>query len=544
MVEMQQNQLPITPDQVIDILLRRKWLVIVPLCIALTGGLFMTFYLPRTYFSSTTILVQAQRVPGEYVKSIVSTGISERISTISQQIMSRTNLEKIIDQFGLFETPDSRGVFLEDKIKSLRRKINVKLSRAKGSASSFKISYTGTEPERVMRIANTLASFFMDENLKLREAQAVGTSEFLNSELEKTRKMLIKREQKLSDYRAKYLGGLPDELDSNLRTLDRLQLQLTDKQSMLRQSKIALTTLQGHISEQRRLAATAASSSVTPSGEVIVVENEDEISLRKVEKHLGNLLLKYTEQHPDVIKTQSMLERLKIKIANTTAENKIPLSTPENRMANQTSPSTPILTIQQKMQLSQLKNEISTIKSDISKINENVKSYEKQVEDTPKREQELLSLKRDYANINGVYSSLMDRKLEAELAVNMEKKQKGEQFRILDHARIPEKPVTPNVEKLLIFSMAAGLGLGGAIIFLLEMFDGSIRREEDIETELGLKVLASISPLRQARDILKQRIDWFFFVLTTMYAGVVLCIFVVLNMKGINKVIVFVRSFI
>ena len=209
MPEFNQIQSPIKPNQIIEIILRRKWLIIVSLCVTLTLGVYETFTLPRTYEASTSILVQAQRVPGNYVKSIVSIGINERISTISQQILSQSNIEKIIDQFGLFDDEDAINMYLEDKIKSMRKRIKINLTRARSGTDSFKISFKGKNPERVMRVANTLASFFMDENLKVREAQAVGTSEFLESELGKTRKRLEETEQRLAEYRYRYMEGFP-----------------------------------------------------------------------------------------------------------------------------------------------------------------------------------------------------------------------------------------------------------------------------------------------------------------------------------------------
>ncbi|MBF0467969.1 MAG: protein GumC [Desulfamplus sp.] len=556
MAEMQQLQTPLKPDQIIDIIVRQRWFIIIPLCISLTAGLFLTFTLPRTYSAYTTILVQAQKVPGNYVQSIVSMDLSERISTISQQIMSQTNLEKIIDQFGLYEDKDSQSMYLEDKIKDLRKRIDVKLSRSRNTADAFTISFTGEEPDRVMRIANTLSSFFMDENLKMREAQAVGTSEFLDAELEKTRKRLEDREKALSDYRASYLGGLPDELESNLRTLDRLQQQLTDKQNMLRDARLAVNNLETQMNLTRKMAAQKLeeqSASSSDYRDPAVPETEDEKKLKEAEKILENLQLRYTKSHPDVLKMKAAVKRIKENIASQkldpTGSSSSVTSAEEQKNVRSSSLNSrgeqeiELAIMQQEMQLSQLQNEIEKIESDIVKINEAMVVYQQRVEDTPKREQELLSLKRDYSNIQEVFSSLLNRKLEAELSVNMEKKQKGEQFRILDHARLPEKPISPDVRKLLIFSLAAGLGCGGGIIFLLELLDGSIRRNDDIEKKIGLPILAAIPPLKRTGDRLKNRIELLLFALFLLYALGLFACFAVVNMKGVIKVIEFLKSF-
>lgn len=549
MPEIHQNQLPITPAQVFDILIRRRWIIVIPICITLTVGLYQALTLPRTYMSQTSILVQAQTVPGSYVRSIVSSDINSRISTISQQILSLSNLEKIIDQFGLFEESEgvNKDIYLEDKIEAMRRRITVNLSRVRSGADAFTISYKGGDPERVMRITNTLTSFFMDENLKLREAQAIGTSEFLDAELEKTRIKLVEREQQLSSYRMQNLGGLPDELDTNLRTLDRLQRQLTDKQSMLRETKNVLNSLNAQFAQANEMAAQGMEDQFDFSdfGDDVGFGNGDEERLADLEKNLEDILLRYTLQHPDVRRLEVIIEKLRKKIEVAKQEQQAEDLNPlEEDAFKVVEPGMNFAAMQQKAQITQMNREVQIIESETKNIQEKMVVYQKRVENTPKREQEMLSLKRDYGNIQNVYNSLLDRKLEAELSVNMEKKQKGEQFRILDHARIPEKPISPDVKKMLIFSIIGGLGASGGIIFLLEMFDSSIRRDEDIEDKLGLRILASIPPLKDSKSILKKRLDILFISLTAAYAFVMLAGFVILNEKGIDRVINFTKSII
>lgn len=527
----------IKPEQVFEILVRRRWFILIPLCIALTLGLFLTLTANKTYKSSTLILVQQQSVPTEYVRSVVTSSINQRINTISQQILSRSNLEKIIDQFGLYEDADT--MYLEDKIAGMRRRIHVKIERARHGAEAFSISFQGSDPRKVMRIANTLASFFMDENLKVREAQAIGTSEFLDSELEKTRRRLEVREKKLSVYRSKYLGGLPDELETNLRTLDRLQEQLASKNDLLRESKNSLSLLDAQISETQR----SASQETYVSGDGISgttgqFSSENEEKLYLAEKAHEELLTSYTEKHPDVVKLKKTIENLKNAMEKETSPSQAmdgdkPVS-PRERKING---------VMAQMQLSRKQgvSDISNIKADIQAIEKQMKLYQARVEETPKRELELQSLKRDYNNIRDIFNSLLDRKLEAELSVNMEKKQKGEQFRILDHARLPEKPISPDIKKFFLLSLVAGLGIGAGIIFLLEFFDSAIRRDEQLEDDLGLTILANIPRLQVPGDKKKWRLETTGFVLAGFYMLLVLSFFIILNLKGLDRTITFIK---
>ncbi|MCA1785069.1 MAG: protein GumC, partial [Desulfobacteraceae bacterium] len=198
--------------------------------------------------------------------------------------------------------------------------------------------------------------------------------------------------------------------------------------------------------------------------------------------------------------------------------------------------------MQQEAQLKQVKTEISKLESDIAKLEQQMQMYEKRVEDAPKRELEMQSMKRDYANIQGVYNSLLDRQLEAEMSMNMEKKQKGEQFRILDHARLPEKPISPNVKMLFLLSLAAGLGAGAGIVFLLEFFDNTIRSEDVIEKDLGLTLLARIPPLKKSGQKKKAALEWTLFTCVSLYAVMFLGFFTILNWKGLDRTIDFIKN--
>ncbi|WP_319574749.1 GNVR domain-containing protein [uncultured Desulfobacter sp.] len=542
-----QSQAQIKPDYIIDVLIRGRWFLIVPLCISLTLGLGMTLTANKTYEASTMILVQPQRVPTSYIRSVVSSDINQRISTISQQVLSRSNLEQIIDQFGLFE--DSTGMYQEEKISGLRKRIKVKTERARQGAESFSISFTGSEPQRVMRIANTLASYFMDENLKVREAQAIGTSEFLDSELEKTQKRLEEKEQKLAAFRAKYLGGLPDELETNLRTLDRMQKQVTDKAILLREVNNSISQLDSQISSMA-----ATNDGFGTGGDDFLSfdfdesqEEGDDPALQAAQEKYDALLLRYTEKHPDVKKLKRIIEKLKKDIEAAKAEDQSSAGSEEDVLPDMGEDVLPGMgwdpVAPLKAQRAQLVVEANNIQAEVSAIQEKMKIYQQRVEDTPKRELEIQSLKRDYGNIQDIYNSLLDRKLEAELSVNMEKKQKGEQFRILDYARLPEKPISPNVKMMFLLSVAGGLGLGGGVLFLKELLTFSvIRRDDQIETELGLPILASIPPLQKPGARTKQKIEWIMFICCCSYSAVFLAFFAILNQKGLDRTINFIKT--
>jgi polysaccharide chain length determinant protein (PEP-CTERM system associated) len=521
----------IKPEDIIEIVLRRRWFIIIPFCFSIIAGIYLSFTLPKVYRASTLILVQAQRVPTNYVRSVISAGIESRLSTISQQIMSRTNLENIIDQFNLFSDPQHEKMYMEDKIEDIRKRISVDIRSQRG-ADTFAISYEGADPEKVVSISNTLATYFIDENLKVREAQAIGTTDFLDDELNNIKTKLEKLEEALRLYRKKFMGELPEQLESNLRILDRLQEQLIEKQKSLRNTKNMLLAFEKQISELQNMQNDV---SMFSTDDLVEFETDDSTEVDQLREQLSILKTRYTDKHPDVMRLNRMIAELEEQIDQELSESE------ENEEEVFSGNNYQELQIAQRNEIT---NEIKTIEADISKIQEQITIHQKRVENTPKREQEILSLKRDYANIKGTYDSLLKGKLDAAISVNMEKKQKGEQFRILDPARLPEKTVKPSMKRLFAMTLFAGLLVGCGLVFLLEYLDTSFRRPEDIDSLLGLPVIAILPSVMHPEDIKRKRLNLFLSVFSIIMTSFLLAGFAVLSFKGVDQTLEFVRSFI
>lgn len=434
----------------VDIISRRRWLIIIPLLISGIVGLYFALTLPKQYTATTLIAVQSQRVPRDYVQSLVTEDITSRITTLRQEILSRTNLEKIISQFNLFSEPKQQNMFMEDKVAQLQQRITISIGRSSPRdrrANSFWITYEGSSPEQVSAITNTLASLFIDENLKIREAQALGTSDFLQQELSSMKDRLEQTETALRNYRFQHMGELPDQLDSNLRILDRLQRELADKEESLRDAKMRLVALNEQpLNEDRRN-----------------FRDYGKLSFDQLQAELTSLQSRYTDKHPDIILLKQLIA--------------------EAQSGNPQRESEAII---------ETRNEIVELEEDIKNIHNQIATYNRRVENAPQREADLLSLKRNYNNMRASYKDLLDRKLEAEIAVNMELKQKGEQFRIIDPARTPARPTLPDIQKLLGIALATGLGVGAGLCLVLEYLTPVFRRPDEIEAFLGIPLIATI----------------------------------------------------
>lgn len=524
---MSENQLKITPEFIIDLGIRRRWLILIPLFFALVIGLYFAFTLPRIYEARTLILIEPQRVPQNYVQSIVSAEASDRINTLSQQIMSRTNLEKIIANFNLFSDPKQAGMYDEDKIKSLTERIDVRVTRDRRGADAFSISFKGQDPQKVMQVTNALANSFIDENLKVRESQAIGTSDFLDSELLAMRQKLEHVEEGIKEYRRRYMGELPEQLDTNLRILDRLQENLSDRQQSIRAAKARLADLNSQ--------AMSRPQQVVVIGSDQQRANEGSASLEELQAQLENLSSRYTPKHPDILRLKKLIADLEAKQNANIADGS----------SNDEQQNVPVVRIspQLRQQIAEVKREIQMEKGELQHLKNQIVVLQKRVEKTPKREQELLSLRRDYQNIQSSYDSLLERKLEADIAVNMERKQKGEQFRIIDPAKMPQKPVSPNMTKLLLLAVAGGLGIGGGLAFLLEILNTSFRKPDDIEDCFGLPVLVNMPQIYKPRQALIRKLDIIGSGIVSFFAAGLLGIFALICLKGAEPFIDAVKKF-
>ena len=527
---MQNMPQSISPEHILEIIIRRRWLLIIPFCIALMIGIYFALTLPKIYMSSTLILVQPQRVPSNYVKPIVSSDIASRLRTISQQILSQTNIQRIIDQFRLFTEPEQKNIFIEDRIEAVRNRIKVNVSQS----NTFSVSFKGREPAKVRDIANALATYFIDENLKVRESQALGTSTFLDDELESLRGKLEEKEEALRQYRKNYMGELPDQLQTNLSMLRRLSENLIEKQKVLRESKSALNSMQTQISESQKV------QSMLPFEDFDLGESgiQESAQLSHLKKSLAALKMRYTDQHPDVARLKSMIAKLEEEQKAAGESTEAGLEGIEDGL-----PQFDVMTLQ-KTQLNEASQQVKWIESEIVELNSKIAMYQQRIDDTPKRQEELLSITRDYDNMKKSYSTLMSRRLEAQISVNMEKKQKGEQFQIIDPARLPEKPISPNMKRLFLITIISGLSIGAGTVFILEYLNTAFQSPADIETNLGLSILATVPLVLSPKQKRMQRLLNIASIVAVGFSILLFVGFSVITLTGPENTFEFIHKFI
>jgi polysaccharide chain length determinant protein (PEP-CTERM system associated) len=505
----------------LEIVARRIYWIILPFLIVLLAGLYYFLVTPKTYEATTTILVQAQKVPENYVRSTVTTSVQDRLRTIIQQVESRTNLEAIIQTEQLYDTKPEKDLLLEEQVALFKKRITISVANQGGSGeSAFSISFQGKDPEKVRKVTDALASNFITENLKIRESQAFGTSDFLTVELESVKNRLIEKEKQLKAYKEKYMGGLPEELDSNLKMLERLQLQLDQLNGKLTAAEEKYTSLQQPV-------ASVGQTNVS-AGSVQKISEKDSLSALKAD--LISLQAKYTESHPDVIQMKNRIAVMEgLQSRPKANENASDEGTEKLSPTSQDNSSNEL-----RSQEADTEKEISRLKSNIKETESQINWYQVKVKETPERTQEMLSMNRDYNNLSNQYNTLLNKELESELSLSMEKKQQGEQFKIIDPAKVPMKPVKPDAVKLFLFILAIGLGTGSGFAYMIEIMDTSYRSSREIEKDFAIPVLMTLPTIYTEMEIVKLKRKKILTAVSVALGFIVCAVGIIFAIKGIN----------
>ena len=495
------------PEDFLEILWRRKWVAIIPFVLVSVGTVLYTQSLPDTYRSDSRVLIVPQQVPKNYVQSTVTSTLDERLQAISQQILSRTRLERIIQEFDLY--PQERKVMLmEDVVARMRSDISLEIPRGRRQDPGFfTVSFAAGNPGTAQHVTERLASMFITENLQDRTVQADQTSQFLQTQLEEARRRLIDHEGRLEAFRRRYSGQLPSQVQSNLQVMQSTQTQLQaliDATNRDHDRQIVLDKMIGDLMATAESApVVAAVPRAEPRGPAPPPSAAQQLAAAR--GALASLELRLKPEHPDVIRARRAIRDLEQK-ADVEALNRPLAPAPEA-----TQPVARLSATDQR-RLQDMQTERATIERRIAmnrnaetRLGASIGGYRSRVEAAPAREAELTELTRDYDTLQQSYTTLLTRSEEAKIAADLERRQIGEQFRIIDPARLSERAVNTNRLKLDMIGALAGLGFGIALIALLEYRDTSLRTDDDVAVSLALPVLAVIPVMVTRRERRRSR---------------------------------------
>lgn len=493
---------------------RHTWHLLVPFFLGWLAVWIASWFMPSVYRSNTLIIVEEPTVPAQFVVPNVAGDLQDRLQSITQQILSRTRLLHIIDQFTLYAKYRERSS-PDDLVDRMRKDIEIELVRSEDrrELTAFNVYYSADNPQTAQAVTAELTTLFIRQNLEVRQQQSETTTKFLESQLVSARENLAEQEAKVRDFKDKYLGQLPGQLQTNLQILGGLQNQLQTEEDALGRAKQQNTYLQSLLTQYHSLQGSAKNGDDTPVG-LPAVDKE----LGRLKGQLADLSSHYTERHPDVRKLKEEIaktEKLKRQIV---ADLNKPH--PDDATANPSSDApgdygdlrdgSPMFQVQSQLKANSV--EIANHQGTIQEVQAKIAEYQARLGQEPVREQQLADLTRGYEQSKADYDSLLKKKNESELATNLERQQQGEHFQVMDPPSLPVKPYSPNRLKLFAIGLGAGLALGLGLSLALEMMDDRIYTEKGIQKLMPADILVEIPILatvdEQKRDSRGITIRW------------------------------------
>lgn len=470
-----------SPLQLLKMLLRRRWHLLAPLFLCGLGGFGLTHLLPLLYKSTAFIIVEQQKIPEQYVTPNVLMTLQRRLDSMTQQILSRTRLQRFVEQFNLYSAERS-AKSLDDVIETMRGRIAVELVQTPGRQAEmigFKIHFSDVDRLRAQQITNELASLFIEQDTRERTEQSQRTTAFLEGQLQEAQKALAGEEEQVRSYKLTHLGELPEQQQSNLQLLSSLEAQLHASTAALDRAEQQKAYLESMRAQQEVVAALPTPATEPGANSLALAET----TLASLWNQLHDSTARLTDKHPEVIALKKEIADWEASVRRLKAE----------RSASSDAAS----------RLKAIQVEIEAEKRESRNLRERIAEVQARIGQTPVREAEIAELARRHDNARTHYQSLLQKKLGSELASNLEQRQGGEQFRLLDPASAPKRP--EGRSKVVIAGWVLGAVLGMALLVLGDLTDQSVRRPADMEALKRFPMLVRIPTIRSFEERNRQR---------------------------------------
>jgi len=527
------------------ILKRRRKFFIVPSFVILLLGIFSAVLLPSVYSSSATILIEEQVIPTDLVRSTVTTYADQRIQVISQRIMTRSNLSKIIEKYDLY-IDERKSDSLEIILDKMRDRIEVSTisadvvdpnrgGKATQATIAFTLTFNDESPVIAKKVANELVSVFLKENIKSRTLSAENATLFLTEATRRLKDKIGRMQQKLAVFKEQNLNALPEITQFNQQEITALNSRLLNLDSQERSLNERRFYLQGQLAQidPNALATNAVGNRV--------FDIKDRLQI--LESEYPSLLASYSPRHPDVLAAEREIESLRKQVGNNVDLNDLNAELTEKKaqlasLIKRYSIKHPdILSLRKQIEKTQNRmvevqknNVVSssvspdnpayiTMMSQVEAVNTELKSTEYTRENIQKKIEELKELVRkaplvekDYIdmlqeldNTNLRYREVSAREMEAEISQHLELERKGERFTLIDPPQEPLEPVSPNRPAILLLSFILAIGVGAAATAGAEAIDSSLYNENAVAEILGVAPLVSIPYLENKSEYLRAK---------------------------------------
>jgi protein tyrosine kinase modulator len=475
-----------------DLVRRRKiWILLITLGISLTITV-VALRLPSIYRAETVILVNPQKVSEGIVQQTVTGSVADRLSTIRQEVMSPTQLGGLIKEMNLY--PQLRGkVSDQELIAMMQKSTSIEVLDSGGQRlSTFRVAFTDTDRNQVAPVANRLASLFIERSQKARETRINGTSQFLETELEETKHQLEEKERLLQDVKSRYIMDLPESKQYHLEAMNSLRDQLRNSQEQVnrdRQSKVYLQSMAG-----------LAAPTIDLDQQTVASKSPYQAQLQKLEMQLKDMQVRYGPNYPDVRKLKNEISQLKAKAESEKATAEPPAPDPQAAESTHATRN-PVV----EAEVSKLDQDIAEQTRVQAELERQIQYHVGKLQQVPIFEQQIAGLMRDYDTIRNHYNQLQAKRLDTEMASELESHEAAERFEVLDHAVPPEGPSGPRRGFMIgggfFFALLCGIG----VAFLVEVSDESVRHEREAAQIFGKPVLAGIPKITSVQERMRWR---------------------------------------
>ena len=472
----------LTPEDFATILKRRGWMILLPAVLLALIGYGITFFVPPQYISQTLVLVEQQKVPDDYVKPVVDQDLSGRLASMKEQILSRSRLLPIIERFNLYA---NKNLGMDERIDLVRKDIDIKpihseIARA-GGLPGFYISFKANDAHVAQQVCGEITSLFVSENLHAREQSAEGTTDFLKGQLDDAKRNLDEQDAKLASFQMANAGRLPGEETTNMNMLTSLNTQLDATTQALSRMEQDKTYMEALLAQQiRELPATTDSTKPAPQVQ--------QAELDSLLAQQADLTARYTADYPDVVAVRRKISELRKEMASQPAVSESgPAPAPKvNRVE-------PVPVQQLRAQLRAQEQAIVSKRAEQSEVTHRIGDYQSRIHSSPMVQEEFKNVTRDYQTAQQFYDDLLKKMNQSKMATDLERRQQGEQFKLMDEPNLPDQPTFPKVSLFTLGGLGAGLLIGLLMVGLVEYRDTALRSERDIWAFTKLPTLAVIS---------------------------------------------------
>ncbi|MCD4719608.1 MAG: hypothetical protein K8S13_07065 [Desulfobacula sp.] len=496
---MEENVL--SPNDYIKILKRRIWSLIIPFMMIVIIAGAVALLLPPVYKSTSTILIEQREIPAEYVTSSMTTFAEQRMQSINQRVLTSSRLLELINKFDLYADQKKKKT-IDEIIAKMREDlvlepVNVEIADRKSGRTAtatiaFTLSYEGKEAQKVQRVANTITSLFLKEDLKVRKHQASSTFEFLEAEKEKVRGKVAEYEKAIAEFKKQNAQSLPELFQMNMQAMDNLQRNIDGAKENLR----ALKEKESELAEQLTNTPVDLESTM-PQREI---KEDDERRLEALKMELINLKTKFSDLYPDVKKLKQEITELAVKVEQSKKEKEAEEASKKDEAIKNPAYVT-------------LSSRLAGIRSDIGSVKNNLKDLKKEKDickakltATPGVEEKYSALLIERNILKSKFADLQAKMMESQVAEELESKQKGERFTLVESARLPEKPYKPNRLAIMLIGIVLGIGAGVGFASIVEFSDTSFRDGEALARATGFPVLTEVPNIITREDRMKRMI--------------------------------------